>query len=345
MRSRGQVVNNTGYQRMKELISGLPEQLNTAWEIASGVPFSSKSAIDQVIVGAMGGSAMGADIVRSILEAEGERWLTVVRDYSLPAGISDQTLVLAISYSGNTEETIAVYDAAVKQQAKVVVITSGGKLAEKARQDGVPLILIPGGMPPRCAIGLMSVAILVVLNRLGCCRSFLSDIRETGRLVRMNLPVWHRWAVRLSRKIVDRFIIVYSTSRLLDTAAYRLQCQLNENAKMLAHWGTLPEASHNEIMGFGAPVFLDGKVAVIALVDPTSHLRTLVRLGQMLKLIQGTIAENVRLESAGRSGCARLFSQVVRGDLLSIELARRRNVDPMVIPKIDRLKLVLTQKR
>ncbi len=330
---------------MKELIWGLPEQLSTAWEIATSAPLFSGSEFDQVIVGAMGGSAMGADIVRSILEAEGGRWLTVVRDYSLPAGISDQTLVLAISYSGNTEETIAVYDAAVKRQAKVVVITSGGKLAEKARQGGVPLILIPGGIPPRCAIGLITVAILVVLNRLGRFRSFRSDIRETGRLIRRNLSSWHRWAVRLSRKIGDRLIIVYSTSRLLDTAAYRLQCQLNENAKMLAHWGTLPEASHNEIMGFGAPVFLDGKVTVIALVDPTSHSRTLVRLDQMLKLLRGTIAENVRLESAGRSVCARLFSQVVRGDLLSIELARRRNIDPMVIPKIDRLKQVLAQKR
>jgi glucose/mannose-6-phosphate isomerase len=329
---------------MIDLIFSQPEQLATGQELGIGCRLFRVRTIENVVVSAMGGSAIGGDVTRTILGQEINLPVVVQRDYHLPVGVTNRTMLVAISYSGNTEETLTAYDEAKKKTAKIIAITSGGKLAEKARQDGVPLLVIPGGMPPRCALGLVTVPLLVVLNRLGVCRSYVPDIQETARLLEKNLSGWHRWAKMASRRFAERFFIIYSTSRLLDVAAYRWQCQLNENAKMLAHWGALPEQSHNELMGYGAPKYLNRKVALFAFIDRTTHYRTVLRLQQMLRLIGDVLAAKLILETAGRTALARLFSIIVRGDLLSVELARERGVDPMVIPKIDRLKQTLAGK-
>jgi glucose/mannose-6-phosphate isomerase len=330
---------------MTALIFSLPEQLATGQALAARCRLFPGGAIDRVVVSAMGGSAIGGDVARILLEQEANVPVVVQRDYLLPPWVTAQTLVVAISYSGNTEETLTAYAAAKRKRAKIITITSGGKLAEKARQDGVPLLIIPGGLPPRCALGLVSIPLLVILNRLGVCRSYEPDIRETVRLLQKNLPGWSRWARRVSRNLSGCFFIVYSTSRLLDMAAYRWQCQLNENAKMLAHWGTLPEQSHNELMGYGAPAELNQKIALVALIDRTTHPRTILRLKQMIWLIDDVLSEKLVLTAAGRTALARLFSIIVRGDLLSVELARQRGVDPMVIPKIDLLKQTLARRK
>lgn len=339
------MVNNSAYRKMIELIFNLPEQLTIGMELGAHFQLFPGTGIDNVVISAMGGSAIGGDVVRMVLSQEINLPVTVQRDYHLPFGVSSRTLCVVSSYSGNTEETLTAYAAAKAKGAKLISITSGGKLAEKARRDGVPLLIIPGGMPPRCAIGLLSVPLLVILNRLGICRSFEPDIAETSRLLKKNLPGWGRGAKKMSRKINNRFCIIYSTSRALDVVAYRWQCQLNENAKILAHWGTLPEQSHNELMGYGAPEFLNGKIVLVVLTDQTSHNRTILRLHQLVKLIDRTLAEKMILKTAGHSLLARLFSLIVRGDLISVELARLRGVDPMVIPRIERLKRALSSLR
>lgn len=330
---------------MIELIFNLPEQLAAGQAIGTVGALFPRTVIDNVVVAGMGGSAIGAELVRILLEAEGEKRITVVRDYSFAGEVTARTLVLAISYSGNTEETLTIYQAARKQKAKIISITSGGRLAEISRRDGVPLVTIPEGMPPRCAIGLICGSLLMLFHRLGLCRSFESDIKETARLIEHNLPGWQRWARRITQRMTNRFIIVYSTCRLLDVAAYRWQCQLNENSKLLAHWGILPEQSHNELMGYGAPDFLNRQMVLIALTDRSTHPRTIIRLEEMLRLVNQTLADRLILSARGRSLMARLFSHIVRGDLFSVELARHRGVDPMVIPKIDRLKEVLVSRK
>jgi len=338
-------VSNSNYQVMQRLIYSLPEQLKEGWQIGTDCQLAGAGHFENVVIAGMGGSAIGGDVVRSLLFNDGYLPVLVWRDYILPSVVDNRTVLFAISYSGNTEETLSVYEQAKDKCGQLVVITSGGELVVKAKRDGVPVLKIAGGMPPRCAIGLVSVPILAVLYQLGITRSYQRDVNETALVIAHNCQQWHRRGRQISRMLCDRLPVVYSTSRLLDAVAYRWQCQLNENAKVMCHSGFLPEQSHNELMGFGSPNFLDKMFFLVFLLDSTTSQRTRVRLNQMLKLIGDTIAGKALVKSQGRSPMARLFSAVVMGDLTSLELAKLRDVDPIEIPRIERLKQVLNRTK
>ncbi|NPV13678.1 bifunctional phosphoglucose/phosphomannose isomerase [candidate division WOR-3 bacterium] len=329
---------------MLKLIYGLPEQLGQAAAIGRGCPIIFKKELENVVIAGMGGSAMGGDIVRTVLNEEALLPVAVWRDYQLPAAVGKKTLLFLSSYSGNTEETISAYEEGRRRGALIFVITSGGKMAEMAKTDGFPLLLVPDGMPPRTAVGYMSVPLLTVLYRLRLCRDYTPDIIETQRLIKQRLGVWRRRATAIAPLLLNRLLVIYSTARLLDVAAYRWQCQLNENAKVFCHSGMLPEQSHNEIMGFGAPQFLERKIYTVVLVDKSSHPRTLQRLREMRKLVAGSWAGMHIVKTEGVSPLARLFSSVVMGDLISVAVAEKRGVDPIGIPRIDKLKQALARR-
>ncbi len=330
---------------MRQMVFGFPEQLLRAWTIGMQCHFNfkRKAGFDNVVIAGMGGSAIGGDVVRTVLGEETTLPVLVWRDYQLPPGVNRKTLVFVSSCSGNTEEALSAYEETKRCSGQVVVITSGGKLAAMAQGDRIPLVLVPGGMPPRASIGFMSVPMLAVLYHLGLCRSYEADVHEASRLIERRRQYWWREAKRSARFLFNRWPIIYSLSRLLDVAAYRWQCQFNENAKVLAHWGCLPEASHNEIMGFGsaatpAPV-------LFGLVDRSTHPRTILRWRQMLKLIRGAYTRARLVRSEGRLPLARLLGIIVVGDLISVALAEQRGVDPIAILKIEQLKHDLGRKK
>lgn len=337
-------MNRVKDKTMLKLIYQLPEQLDRAVVLGKECPLLKKNEVENVVIAGMGGSAIGGDIVRAVVNEERVLSVTVWRDYRLPSTVGEKTILVLISYSGNTEETLTAYEDGRRRRAQIFVVTSGGKMAAMAKGDHFPLLLVPTGMPPRAAIGYMSIPILILLSRLKLCRDYTPDVVETRRLLRRGMGGWRRGAAFLSRLILNRLPIVYSTARLLDVVAYRWQCQLNENAKMLCHSGQLPEQSHNEIMGFGAPEFLGRKLYPIVLVDKNSHSRTLLRLKEMRRLVGKEWAGMRIVKTSGSSPLARIFSAVVMGDLLSVALARRRGVDPMGIPGIDELKQALARK-
>lgn len=338
-------MNSAGYNKMIRLIFGLPQQLELGKKIGAECPIPNRRKFEGVVIAGMGGSAIGGDIVRTLMLQECFMPVIVWRDYQLPPVISKRTLFFAISYSGNTEETLSAYNEAKRREWEVVALTSGGRLAEKARRDGFPVMLVPAGMPPRAAIGFLTIPVLVVLSRLGIYHQCEKDIKETARLLSRQMDEWHKKAVEMSRVLDGHLPIVYSTSRLLDVAAYRWQCQLNENAKVMCHIGQLPEQTHNEIMGLDAPGFFSRKGVLIGLIDRTTSPRTVFRFRATLKLCKEAFSRFVLVNSEGRSDLTRLFSVMVMGDLVSVALAKRRGVDPMAIPKIDKLKSILARYR
>lgn len=337
-------MNRLENKTMLKLIYQLPEQLDRAVALGKECPLLKKDEVKNVVIAGMGGSAIGGDVVRAVVNEERALPVTIWRDYRLPSTVGRKTILFLISYSGNTEETLTAYEDGRRCGAQLFVLTSGGKIAEMAKSDHFPLLLVPTGMPPRAAIGYLSIPILMLLSRLNLCRDYTPDVGETRRLLRRGMEVWRRRANSLSRLILNRLPIVYSTARLLDVIAYRWQCQLNENAKVLCHSGQLPEQSHNEIMGFGSPEFLDRKLYPIFLVDRNSHPRTLLRLKEMRRLVGEKWAGMSIVKTSGSSPLARIFSAVVMGDLLSVALARRRGVGPLGIPRIDELKQALAKK-
>ncbi len=338
---------------MPELVLGLPEQMveatvrirrdgeempNAEWRMAN-------EETDKVVVAGMGGSAIGGDILRCLLADKCPTPVLVVRDYSLPAAVNRRTLFIAVSYSGNTEETLSSFRQARRRGCRIVAITSGGKLKRAASRFGLPLVEIPGGLPPRAALGYLFVSLLTVVERLGLARGFGKDLNEATSLMVERRKQWLCRARAIARKLEGRLPVVYSTSRLLDAVADRWRCQLNENAEVMCHTNVFPEHNHNEIVGMGAPDFLAGRTALLVLLDRTTHPRTRLRLGHVLSITKAGYATAFRLETEGRSALARIFSMVMLGDLVSVELARLRGVDPTPIPRIDELKRRMAQEK
>lgn len=327
-----------GHGEMFEMVLGLPGQMAEAGLTARKAALGPRRRFDRVFVAGMGGSGISADIARGLLEQETAVPVAPCRDYTIPAAVTGDSLFIAVSYSGNTEETLAAFEQAAGRGCRMVAITGGGKLAEFAGRRGVPVVSIPPGLPPRAALGYLFASLLVTLERLGVCHSYRKDIEETVGLLERRKQAWRRRARSLAGIIRDRLPIVYSTSRLLDAVAERWRCQLNENAKVMCHVNAFPEHNHNEIVGMGAPEFLPKRSVVVALVDSGTHPRTRLRLGHVLDITRGTYARAVTLESNGESALARVFSLLMLGDLVSVELAALRGVDPMPVTRIDELK-------
>lgn len=326
---------------MLRLIFSLPEQLLKGYQMGKEASFLSRRRFENVAIIGMGGSAIGGDIVRTIILQESSLPILVWRDYQIPPIINNKTLGFFVSYSGNTEETLCAYKEAKKRGSEVVAITSGGILAQEADKDGFLTIEVPKGMPPRSAIGFLTMPILGVLNKLRLSRSYEEDVVEASKILSKKMEVWRRRAVNISQRLYNMLPFVYSTSRLLDVVAYRWRCQLNENAKVLCHTGELPEQRHNEIMGFGAPDFVTRRIILIALVDQMTHPRNLFGMKLMLSLIKEDLGGTIWIKSEGVSPLSRIFSTIVVGDLVSVALAKRRKVDPVSIPRIDKLKEAL----
>jgi glucose/mannose-6-phosphate isomerase len=334
-----------GTERMLELAVSLPEQIEQAARNACGARIGSAGRFDSVVVAGMGGSGIGARIVQGLLLDECPVPVHVCNDYDVPAAVCAKTLFVAVSYSGNTEETLSAYAQARKRGCRIVAITSGGKLGRSAGKAGYPVIAVPAGMPPRAALGHLFATLLVSLERSGVCKSHQRGLEEAVRLMRGRRESWLGRARTIAKHLDGRLPTIYSTSRILDAVADRWRCQLNENAGVLCHTNSFPEHNHNEIVGMGRPKHPGRNVVVIALLDRETHPRTRYRLDSVLDITEGAYNFAVRLESEGRSRLARVFSLVMLGDLVSVELARLTGKDAMEINRIDELKRRMAQKR
>jgi len=334
-----------GHGRMLELVRSLPDQLESGLTEACRAGLGRPARFDNAVVAGMGGSGIGGDICRGLLFGESPVPLLVWRDYELPALVSRRTLFLAVSYSGETEETLAAFRAARRRAARIVCIATGGTLARLAQRYGYPMVPVPAGMPPRAALGHLFASIIVVLSRLGVCRSYAPDIREAARLLRRRAATLGKQAGLLAWALRGSLPVVYSSSRLLDCVANRWRCQLNENAKVMCHTNVLPELDHNEIIGIGRPGFLRSRAVLVTLLDSGTHPRTRRRVRHTLAVTAGGFRRVLPLRSRGRSALARVCWLIALGDLVSCELARLNRVDPMAIARIDALKRLMAGRR
>jgi glucose/mannose-6-phosphate isomerase len=330
---------------MLELVMSLPDQIASGAKAARAARIGRVGGFDSVAVAGMGGSGIGARIVQGLLFHNCRIPVQVCNDYDIPAAVTAKTLFVAVSYSGNTEETLSAYAQARKRGCRIIVITSGGELAQSAAKAGYPVIAVPVGMPPRAALGHLFSTLLVSMERLGACESQKRGLEEAARLMRNRRGSWLVKARTIAKHLDGRLPIIYSTSRMLDAVADRWRCQLNENAGVLCHTNLFPEHNHNEIVGMGRPEHPGRNVVVIALLDRETHPRTRYRLESVLDITEEAYKVAMRQESEGRTRLARLFSLVMLGDLVSVELARFGGKDAMEINRIDELKRRMAQKR
>jgi glucose/mannose-6-phosphate isomerase len=250
--------------------------------------------------------------------------------------------VLCASYSGNTEETLAVYEAAGALGANRIVATTGGRLAAAAREDGIPVIPLPGGFQPRAAVAYSLVIALEVAGLCGAGERLHAEIDVAAAHAERLVERWGPDAAddslpkELARGLHGTVAQVAGAG-LTAPIAYRWKTQINENAKLPCFAGELPEIDHNEIEGWTGTAGL-GRFSAVFLDDSDLHPRIRQRIELTRGLIASHAAATYRVESEGENRVARLVSLVLLGDLLSLYLAVLRGVDPTPVALLERLK-------
>ncbi len=335
-------------QKMLRLICDFHKQAEEAVEIAGGGKFPQEYAdAENIVVAGLGGSAIGGDLLFTYLAEELKIPFHVVRDYNIPAFVDEKTLFFAVSYSGNTEETLSAYGEAVSRSAKVVGITSGGELKKRCDADKKSVVVIPGGMPPRTALGYLFFPMLGTLEHLNLVADKSEEVAETLTLLKelsekySSLP--DNPAIALAQKLYGRISLIYG-SKNTSAVALRWRTQINENSKTLAFHHLFPELDHNEIVGWEKLEQITQNFRVVILRDETDHKRVKTRMEVTKSIIGDAPAGIDEVESLGKSLLARIFSLVSLGDFVSFYLAMLNGVDPTPVVRIDALKKRLAGK-
>ncbi|MBI3327761.1 MAG: bifunctional phosphoglucose/phosphomannose isomerase [Nitrospinae bacterium] len=330
---------------MVHLLVDFPEQVQEGERLGESAELPLAEDVRAIVVAGMGGSAIGGDLLRSYLNPECRVPIWVNRHYILPAFVGPETLVCAVSYSGDTEETLRAFEDARARGAKLLAVTSGGQLAEMAEQARVPCVRVAAGMPPRATLGYLFTPLLTILARLGLIPGQRAAIAETVELLREiaaqsrpGVETFRNQPKGLAMHLHEKFPAVYGVQDFSDVVAYRWRTQFNENSKVLASHHVFPELNHNEVVGWGAPLSLSQCVWVVFLRD-TQELDRIARRIEITKtLLQEKAAWITEVWSQGRSRLTRLFSLLYLGDFTSYYLALLYGVDPTPVQAIDVLK-------
>ncbi len=329
-----------------------PKQPGECVELVNPVnpPFD-VSRIQHLVFAGMGGSAISGDILRTYLEDELPVPVAVCRDYTLPAFVNNHTLLFAISYSGNTEETLSAVEQAIDRGAMVVTISSGGRLEALAREHQMVHIRIPGGMPPRQALGYLFFAPLLILEKLELITSRQQDIQETEYILQELLDqlnsettMGDNLAHHIAQSVYGAIPVIYAGAAFLRAVPVRWRNQFNENSKVMAFSNVFPELNHNEIMGWEGPETVNKHFRVIFLRDyQEEHPRIQHRISITQSLLREHAIPFGEVFPVGQSRLARLFSLIYLGDWASYYLAMLNEQDPTTIHSIDLLKQRLSE--
>ncbi|MBI3333113.1 MAG: bifunctional phosphoglucose/phosphomannose isomerase [Candidatus Omnitrophica bacterium] len=332
---------------MLSRVAALPEQCRQGWRLGIGwnLPASYRRSGHLLVLG-MGGSAIGGDLLQGLAEQRMDRPITVNRSYHLPRWVNRHALVLACSYSGNTEETLAASREAVQRGARVIALTSGGRLAAWSRRLRLPLLMIPSGLPPRAAVGYAAFAPLGLLVRLGWLQARAFPLEEAcdplEEFIRCSLapavPVPSNPAKRLALRLKGRLPILYGASGGWEGITYRWRTQLEENAKTVAFHHLFPEATHNEISGWVEPRPVIRSSTALFLMDPAIHPRTRRRMEFTGRIIRSRKARVEFVQVPGRSGLERKLKLVALGDFVSVYLSLLYRIDPTPVKRVEALK-------
>jgi glucose/mannose-6-phosphate isomerase len=287
-----------------------------------------------VMICGMGGSAIGGDLAAAALGDRCTVPLLTVRDYELPPWATPDWTVVCSSYSGDTEETLACFEAAGALGARRLVATTGGDLADAARAADVPVIGLPGALPvPRAAVVYMFVVAAEAAALAGAARIHTEMDAAAARLEAERDALLRR-AELLADRLAGTVPVVYGAN-LTTAVARRWKTQLNENAKLPAFWAQLPEADHNELAGWEGA---EGPFSAVFIEDADQHPRERRRIELTAEAVAASVKTVVRLSTEGESRTERVLGAVLLGDLVSLFLAAGRGLDPTPIEAIESLK-------
>ena len=311
---------------MLKVIEEFPIQCKKALEAPKGMSVS--GSINKIVVAGMGGSAVGGDLLRVCMRGS-KIPVLVVRDYKVPEFVDEKTLLFAVSYSGNTEETLSALESSAEKKAKIVAVTSGGLLESKTNK----VIKIPGGLQPRAALGYLFFPMLGVLSNSGIIEPNNGDIAEMLGVL-SKTGDFRAAGEGIAKKIGKKTPIVYA-SEILAPVAYRWKTQFNENSKSPAFNHVFSEMNHNEIAGYQTMKRSD--FIAIFIRDAYDNVRIKKRM-DLSKEIISTRVDVEEVPTKGNSLLSRLFSGIYLGDFASYFLAIANGIDPTPVSVIENLK-------
>ena len=314
------------------------QQIESAWNNKINTGSLEGKKFNSIVVTGLGGSAISADLMSNFLGNELTVPFVVNRNYHLPSFADENTLLIVSSYSGNTEETISVFNEALKRKCSIICITTGGKIGKTASENNIPVVTVIPGFQPRYSLGLSFFSQLKILQELNI-------IPPQDAVVKKIITLWKEKGIELStepnkaydiaRGLIGFIPVIYSAADATSSVGYRLKCQFNENSKLHAFHNVIPELNHNEIIGWES--FLDKQfnAKLILIMDEIYHPQIKKRFEITASLVS---CDKIYLESREGDFKLRIMDLVYLGDWISYYLALFRGFDPTEIENINILK-------
>ncbi len=319
---------------MKEIISGFPTQFRVGAEASKNTKIKKK--FDGLIICGMGGSALPGTIFKILAnELKIKFPFYFHRNYGIPYWADKSFLIICISYSGNTEETLSSFKEALKKKLPLVVITSGGKLAKEAEKNNIPFSIIPAGFPPRMALGFQFSALIKILEN---CRLINGCVKKVLALEKELKPYQlENYGKKLALKLKNKIPLIYSSFKLKDLARI-WKIKFNENSKIPSFFNYFPELNHNELVGFSSPKKVFKNFHLLILRDNSDYSRNIKRMNLTAELAKNRGIKADIIEIRGKNILFKVFSSILLSDWTSYYLAQNYKIDPVRVEIIENFK-------
>lgn len=328
--------------QMRKIILDSPKQFKVGLEAAKDIKVRGK--FDAVVICGMGGSALAGDILKIWLDAYKIALPVYIHhNYEIPEELDERHLVICMSYSGNTEETLSSFEKAREKALPLMVITSGGKLAARARSASIPMTKIPSGYPPRMTLGYQFAALMRILENSGVIRNNLENLSSLGRTLKPTIS--EPKGKRIAKRLMGKIPLIFASERFLGLARI-WKIKFNENAKIPAFSDVFPELNHNEMVSF-TPFPASQKPGqerhVLVLRDKADDPRVLKRMKLTVDLIKnsGFTSDTIAIE--GKDILSKVFSAILLGDWVSYYTALGYGVDPIPVKLVEEFKKIMAK--
>lgn len=326
---------------MKTLVANFSNQLTEAIAIGSSAKLThSQHKISNVLICGLGGSGIGGSIVSELVIGNANVPVNITKGYFIPAYVNESTLVIISSYSGNTEETLNCMNLAIAKNAKIVAITSGGKVLETSKTIGFDCIVVPGGMPPRSCLGYSLTQLFFILgyNKI-INNNYQAELEAAVKLIDSEENTIIAEASSIAKKLIGKIPVIYATT-YNEGVAIRFRQQLNENSKILCWHHIVPEMNHNELVGWTEK---NNNLSVLFFLDKDDYSRNLARVQINKDVMEKYAAEITEVYSKGTSVIEKAIYFIHLGDWISIALGELRGADLMEVNVINHLKSKLSE--
>jgi glucose/mannose-6-phosphate isomerase len=328
-------------QNQFEVLINTYKQAEFAWNNKFDLSSLPNKKFDSIIVTGLGGSAISGDLLQNFLRTEIKLPYFVNRNYNIPSFVNENTLLIVSSYSGNTEETISVFEQSLKTKCSIICITTGGRVEEMANQNSIPIVKIKPGLQPRYALGLSFFSLLKVFQELQLIENHNDVVNNIIKLWKKNGEKFseeNNLAFNYAEKIIGFIPVIYSCADVTSAAGYRFKCQLNENSKIHAFSNVIPELNHNEIIGWESQLEKQFRTKLINILDEEYHPQIKKRFEITSKLAAASNTDVINLKSDEKKFKVRLMDLIYLIDWITYYAALLRAADPTEIKNINILK-------